>query len=120
VSSNFDAATQFDAAAIISADGEFAEAVTYTNRAGTTRAIYAVIDRQPPERVGLDGMVSKANAIIDVQNNATTGIALSELQSGDFITYQLHKGVASTAKKVNIRLTSNGPNHDAAVLRLEV
>jgi hypothetical protein len=48
VSANFDAAMQADAAAILGADGEFAEAVTYKPRRGATRAIYASVIRNPP------------------------------------------------------------------------
>jgi hypothetical protein len=120
MSSAFDSMMQADAAVLLGSSGEFAEEVTYAKRSGVTRSIYAIVDRQPPARVGPDGMVSKATAYIDVQNSATTGIALSELQSGDSITYNVHQGVAATARKVNVRLLSNGPNHDAAVLRLEV
>lgn len=60
----------------------FAEALTYVPRTGATRAIYGIIDREPAAtRAEVDAGVAP-KLVVSVQNHATYGISLTELQTG--------------------------------------
>jgi hypothetical protein len=117
VSANFDAAMQADAAAILGADGEFAEAVTYKPRHGATRAIYASVIRNPlatPQELRSE----KVPALhITVQNSATTGISSAELDTGgDRIALKLKLGDTADTDILLTALDSQ----DAAVLTFRI
>jgi hypothetical protein len=113
-------AMQLDAVFACTSGGGFEEAFTFTPKGGTPREVKGIIDRQPPEQIGSDGQVKKPKTVIAVANDATHGIALSELTSGATVTFNLRVGVASTSATVPVSLENMPGNQDAAVLMLEV
>ena len=58
-----------DAITIFENTSEFAEAVTYYFRDGSTRSINAVIDREPPSFYGAGGEVVTPKAMIEIAND---------------------------------------------------
>jgi hypothetical protein len=57
----------------------FAESVTYRKRDGTTRSIFAVVAREPVEQTSAG---AKRSVRVEVRNDATLGISMSELDRG--------------------------------------
>ena len=94
---------------------DFAETVTYTKRAGGTRSILAIIDRDPPED---DMGTTRPKLMAIVANNATTGILSSELDSGDTMTVAYRKSATAVAYK--LKRYSGPETEDTAMLRLEL
>lgn len=72
-----------DMAAVFLNSDEFAEAITYRKRSGTTRSIKAIIDRHPPatREEMAEGRVPKLT--ITVANSATTGVSAGEWDRGE-------------------------------------
>jgi hypothetical protein len=121
MSTAFDEALKLTMSPNISADGEFAEVVTYTKKTtGATRSIYAIIDRNPPDRIaGSEQAPTSPKMRAIVKNDATTGIAATELiDARDTITVAYRLG--TTAKPYTIRLAPIMGTQDAATLTLEL
>lgn len=105
-----------DAAAFTDTDG-FGESVTYTNRAGTTRTINAVVTRLPP-KPGPGGTLVP-NLRIEVANSTTTGIATSEWKNGDTVTVAERRGGSTRAFQVHFPDDEAGA-HDAGMVTYEL
>jgi hypothetical protein len=84
----------------------YGESVTYRPAAGGTRAITAIVTTDAASIAGLVEDVSQVKCVIKVLNNATTGIASSELNcGGDKIDAVLRNG--DTADTLAIKLLVN-------------
>jgi len=94
----------------------FGETVTYYPASGGSREITAVVKRQPPEI--LEGSIRGHSPvlIVFVENDATTGIASTEIDiGGDEIQVPLRVGDTSSRRRITqIR------NQDAGMLELEL
>lgn len=78
---------------------EFSESVVYRFRAGGTRTIDAIIERNPPEFVDANGQVIKVSFIIRIDNDASTGVLSSEVDTGGDevdLLFELGDSVVST------------------------
>ncbi len=103
-------------------DGEMGERFDFKPVGGGWRQCYGVIFRDPPAQVGVDGMVTKPNAFIEVPNRSRGGIAMSEVKTGARVRFCEDIGVAGSQREegIPVALAKDGNNQDAAVLRLEV
>ena len=91
------------------------ETLTYRPRAGGTRSITGIIERDPPETLPQSPRGIAESMTIHVVNSATTGISSGEIDTGgDKIDVPVRFG--ETAKTRTII----GFEHDAGMLRLEV
>lgn len=104
--------THFAAVAAASCDSLLTvcgESVTYKPSGGSDRAISAIIVRNPPEQVDNPGGRTRANKLsIRVKNNATDGIASTEIDTGgDRINVAPRYG--GTAVEMTFRLVSHDP-----------
>jgi hypothetical protein len=95
--------------------------------AGTPRAVYAIIDRDPPERIGAGGMLHKPQAALSLRNHATAGVLMTELLEKKVqATFQMRKGDASERSTQEnhggwpVKLAADANPADAGVIRLEV
>ena len=95
---------------------EFGESVKYLPSGGGSRTITAIVDREPPaELEGMSG-AHATRTIVNVANNATTGISSSEINlGGDKI--ELSVRINETAKQKRI---VGIISQDAGMMRLEV
>lgn len=55
------------------------EDVVYVPHGGTERPIKAIVNRDPPARMTVDGKMVTPRMTVEVQNDATTGISSAEL-----------------------------------------
>lgn len=118
---NFEQAQADAWAANISEDSGLAEEVTVTKFVGgAERTIWAIINRNPPEKVDSAGRVTRPVMTALVRNDATDGYALSEMNNNDTITVAYRYGVSSTAKPYNLRLADEPGAQDAATLLLDL
>lgn len=103
-----------DARAMI-ASAPDVEQVVYRPHGGSTRAIDAIVDRDPPDSAGQVG-ASAPLVQVTVVNDATYGIASSEIDTGrDKIEVSDRHGKTATSRPIG-RIVE----HDAGVLVLEV
>lgn len=108
-----------DMATVFCNSDEFAETVTYKPRGGGTRAIKAVVDRNPPAYKGPSGKIVTPVLAIRVPNSATTGISSAELDTGgDKVS--VAKRIGETAEDLPVHVPQNGTTHDAGRLTLEL
>ncbi len=61
---------------------EHAEPVVYRFRAGGSRSIDAIIERNPPAIYGAGGEVVNLSFIIRIDNDSSTGVLSSEVDTG--------------------------------------
>jgi hypothetical protein len=101
MSSLFDEALKLTTSANLSLDGEFAEAVTYRPRTGSDRSIYATVTRNPPATPDELQRGITPSLMVEVRNDSTYGIALSELDTGgDALVLKIRLGGADAAEAV--------------------
>jgi len=93
----------------------FGESISYVKAGGTTRAIVAVVDRQPITSIPETPAALRPHMLVYVANSATTGISLAELDCGtDLLRFAARVG--GTAEDITLtRIYSQ----DAAMLCLE-
>ncbi len=106
----------------LGADSEMGERFDFKPLGGGWRKCFGVIFRDPPAQVGVDGLVTKPRAIIEVPNRSRGGIALSEVVTGCKVRFYEDIGVAGSQRDegISVSLAKDGNNQDAAVVRLEV
>lgn len=110
--------TQFAFGAAPDQLANFGESVTYYNRAGDPgRAITAIVERDPPRGIEEVPVRSISDiAIITVRNDATTGIASTEIDvGGDEIDFPRRIGETARRRGITSILSQRG-----GMLRLEV
>lgn len=91
------------------------EAVTYKPSGGGSRPINAQVERVPTEEIVIGNQVRMPKMIIEVANNATTGIALSEIDwGGDTVTLAYQKGGTAADHPIVGEVLSQ----DAGMIRL--
>lgn len=96
-----------------------AEAITVTPKGAAARSVSAQVFRNPPERMGSDGVVKKPNAVIIFRNHATAGITPAELATGLTVTFKLRKDTG-TAQTFNAYPSPDGENNDAGMVMVEI
>ncbi len=103
-------------------DAEMGERFDFKPQGGGWRKCYGVIFRDPPAQVGVDGLVTKPRAIIEVSNRSRGGIASSEVVTGARIRFCEDIGVAGSQREegIPVSLAKDGNNQAADVVRLEV
>ena len=75
-------AIQSDALSGFLSTDEFAESVVYYPRAGGSRSIIAIVDRNPPAVYDSEGVVVQVSFMVYVANSASSGILSTELDTG--------------------------------------
>lgn len=111
--------TAADGAAFIDADAMGGESVTYTKTDGTTRTITVIVDRRPPAKSDSMGQIITPMALVHVRNDATYGIAASEVDvGGDTITLAMRPGATAVAHQ--IQWADGSPQIDAGMLTFEI
>ena len=94
----------------------FAEDVTYWPRAGGSRAIKAIVSRQTPEQLPGEARAHGMTITVTVENNATSGISSSEVDTGgDKIELARRIGETPIKRAINKIL-----NQDAGMMELEL
>jgi len=94
----------------------FGETVSYTPRGGVARNITAVVDREPIQPLPESPQGLRPNVIVWVDNDATTGIDVTTLDTGGD-TMSFPKRIGDTASTWSIlKLVSQ----DNGMLQLEV
>lgn len=71
-----------DAVSVFLSSDEFAETVVYNPHGGGSRTILAIVDREPPSIMDDAGNVVGLSFMVYVANNATSGIAATEIDTG--------------------------------------
>jgi hypothetical protein len=106
-----------DMAATFCASSDFGEAVTYKKKNGTTRSIYALVVRMPPDASDINPGV---RLIVKVANSATTGITAAEVDpGGDTISVPIRPGEA--AEYLRVFIPAREPEFaDEGMLTLEL
>lgn len=88
---------------------QFGESVIYKTKDGTERVIDAIVDRSPPEFFTPAGDVSMPFAEIRVHDDATKGIAVTELNTGtDTIQISNKTGETATFRPLVKLLSGDG------------
>lgn len=120
MSANYESVLADDAAAVLSVDGEFSEAVTLILRGGATRDVYALIDRDPPVRLSGTGEAFKPSAALILRNHASLGVLVSEVE-GLKARFSTRKGSTNDAfyREWAMKLADDNAI-DAGVIRFEV
>lgn len=91
------------------------ESITYTPRGGVTRTINAIVNRNPPDTAGGNGL--KPSMTLTVANSATLGIDITTFNAGgDYVTLGTDTG--DTARK--IYLNGKPVTQDDGMLTFEV
>jgi hypothetical protein len=94
---------------------DFAESIVYYPRVGAARTIAAIVVREPLSVLPEDGDNVLPNAMVYVANDATQGIASSEINlGGDALEFAVRNGKTPTRRTI-VRLTE----HDEGMLVLE-
>ena len=104
--------------AFIDADG-FAESIVYIKAvSGERRTINAVVQRHAPEQQLGTPYDAQPRMLIWVANDATTGIASSELNTGgDKVEFPYRLGQLPSVLAIK---QAKGPAHDSGMMMLEV
>ena len=71
-----------DVSAIFLSLTEFAETIVYCFRAGGTRSISAIVDREPPAFYDAGGQVVTPQFTIEIHDDIDTGIRKNEINAG--------------------------------------
>lgn len=71
-----------DSVSVFLSSDEFAETAIYHPRAGGSRTILAIVDREPPSLMDEVGNVLVLSFMIYVSNSATDGISAQEIDCG--------------------------------------
>ena len=88
---------QTDGADVFLNTDEFAESITYVFRAGGSRTIKAIVDREPPAIYDAAGEVVLPDYAITIHHDTVTGVEASEIDTGGDSTHLLADlGDAST------------------------
>jgi hypothetical protein len=106
---------EIDSEFFVDADVGFGESITYKKRGTTSRTINATVDRDPPVRADTQGEAYKPQMDVQVRNDSTKGIALSELDTG-LDRLSIAQRLGGTTKDFAFRLIE----HDAGMLILEI
>ena len=98
-----------DANSIFLNTSEFAEVVTYSFRAGGTRSVSALIDREPPAIYRNNGEVVSAKYLIKLHCNTSSGVLSSEVDTGgDQVTLlKEFGGVVTETVSVVVKLSED-------------
>ncbi len=106
---------QSDASAVFCNVNDFAELVTYYAWDGSSRDIYAVVERDPLAVFGPDGDTILPSFVVKVTNSATLGISSEELNlGGDSIEFAVRVG-----QETSIRTITRLLEHDEGMVILE-
>lgn len=98
-----------------------AEAVTYVKPDGTTRSIYAIVQRDPPARVAPSGEIVMPKLVVQVANSATYGITSSEVDAHGADKISVPERMGQAAKSFSVYVPeSSGSWHNAGFLTLEL
>lgn len=101
--------------AIFLNDDEFSETITYYFRAGGSRSIKAIIDRDPPAFYDAGGNVVLPEFTIEIDNNCTTGIKTTEIDSGgDEVELFAKEGDTVAVRKTILKIQ----RHDMGAITL--
>jgi hypothetical protein len=93
--------TRFAAGAAPQLFSHFGESITYYPFGGTARTITAIVDREPPSIVDGAGEIITHAMVIEVYDSSSTGISLSELNTGrDKIGVALRAGGTAEQRSV--------------------
>lgn len=71
-----------DAVSVFLSADEFAETVVYNPRAGGSRTILAIVEREPPALVDDAGNMLALSFMVYVANSLTSGISAQEINTG--------------------------------------
>lgn len=106
-----------DATAVFLNEDEFAESIVYRPFNGTPRTISALVTRNPPADLnGVPYAQGTFVMIVEVANSETTGIALSELNTGKDFADIAEKYGGTAKQRTIVKLV----DQDSAMLALEV
>lgn len=95
---------------------QFAETVVYRPKAGTARAITAIVDRNPPEAANEAGAMNQNRFVVCVKDDELDGVGIRELNTGgDAFDIEKRRGEAASTMYVSKLL-----NQDGGYLELEV
>lgn len=109
MSANYESALESADAFDLSVDGEFSEQITVTPYGGAARTVYAIINRDPPERVSDSAEVYKPTFDLQIRNSATDGLLASEVNRAT-ATFNRVKGALSTSDTYPLKLSNAVPN----------
>ena len=83
------------------------ESLTYRPRAGGTRALTGIVNRDPPQ-VFLSNEIVTPLLMISVHHDSTTGIVYSEIDAGDQIDVAVKPGATAETRLITKVESSDG------------
>ncbi len=102
-------AIESDASLVFTSTSDFAEAVTYKPRTGSTRSINAVVFRESLLGVNEDGGETVAPVFeVHVCNSSTLGISSTEIDcGGDQISFPVRDGMTASYRTITRLVTQD-------------
>jgi len=88
---------------------QFGESILYVPLRGEKRPIKAIVDRNPPAPIGLDGSVVLPEITVSVFNSRYTGISSLEINTGgDRIEVSRRQGKQAVSLKIEVLADDSG------------